>query len=139
MNDFEVKNCGCNQDPCTTYGSEEEQKAEYEELKETNMRKPSMRSLLTEWRKLLNEHVTDEEHEHPHGDEVEEGASSSETSSSRVMDEVHEPTMSSSSYCEVALENAVLDMREELYRTAGFSRTEANDAIIQEVQAILMQ
>ena len=72
MKEFEVKNCGCKQDPCKTYGSEEEQKAKYEDLKETTMRKPSMRSLLTEWRKLVNEHVTDEEHEHPHGDENDE-------------------------------------------------------------------
>ena len=72
MKEFEVKNCGCNQDPCKTYGSEEEQKAEYEDLKETKMRKPSMKSLLTEWRKLVNEHVTDEEHDHPHGDENDE-------------------------------------------------------------------
>jgi len=69
MKDFEIKNCGCKQDPCKTYGSEEEQKAEHKELQETYMKKPTMKSLLTEWRKLVNEHVTDEEHEHPHDDE----------------------------------------------------------------------
>ena len=72
MKDFEVKNCGCNQDPCKTYGSEEEQKAEYEDLKETKLKKPSMESLLNDWRKVLKEHITDEEHEHPHVDESDE-------------------------------------------------------------------
>ena len=79
MKEFEVKNCGCNQDPCKTYGSEEEQKAQYENLKETTMRNPSMKSLLTEWRKLVNEHVTDEEHEHPHGDESDEDLNEAES------------------------------------------------------------
>lgn len=100
MKDFEVKNCGCNQDPCKTYGSEEEQKAEYEELKETKMKKPSMESLLNDWRKLLKEHVTDEEHEHPHGDEydeLEEGSTYSETSSTRAIDENDEGSSSSES------------------------------------------
>ena len=32
----------------------------------------TMKELLTEWRQNLNEHVTDEEHEHPHGDESDE-------------------------------------------------------------------
>ena len=93
MEDFKVKNCGCNQDPCKTYGSEDEQRAEYEELKENKMKKPSMESLLSDWRKLINEHVTDEAHDHPHGDEygeVEEGSTSSETSSTRTLEETDE-------------------------------------------------
>ena len=47
--------------------------------------KLTMKELLKEWRQVLNEHVTDEEHEHPHGDEadeIEEGSSCSDTSSS---------------------------------------------------------
>ncbi len=90
MKDFEIKNCGCNQDPCKTYGSEEEQKAKYDELKETTMQKPTMKALLNEWRNLLNEHITDEAHDHPHGDEydeLEEGSTYSETSSSRAIEE----------------------------------------------------
>ena len=68
-------------------------------LQEMNMRKPSMATLLTGWRKLLKEHVTDEEHEHPHADEsdeMEEGSSSSETSSSRTLDEADESDEGSS-------------------------------------------
>lgn len=34
--------------------------------------KPTMKQLLKEWRENLNEHVTDEEHEHPHADESDE-------------------------------------------------------------------
>ena len=34
--------------------------------------KPTMKELLKEWRANLNEHVTDEEHDHPHGDEYDE-------------------------------------------------------------------
>ena len=34
--------------------------------------KPTMKELLKEWRANLNEHVTDEEHEHPHADESDE-------------------------------------------------------------------
>ena len=52
---------------------------------------------------------------------------------------MREPTMSSSSDAEIALENAVLNMRNELYRTAGLSRAEANKVIILEVKALLMQ
>ena len=114
MKDFEVKNCGCNQDPCKTYGSEEEQKAEYEKLKETKMRKPSMESLLSDWRKLLKEHVTGEAHDHPHGDEqdeVEEGASVSETSSSRVIDEADETDEGSS--CSDTSSSRVVDEADE--------------------------
>ena len=40
------------------------------ELEETM--KPTMKELLKEWRQNLTEHVTDEEHEHPHGDESDE-------------------------------------------------------------------
>ena len=36
------------------------------------MMKPTMKELLKEWRANLNEHVTDEEHEHPHADESDE-------------------------------------------------------------------
>ena len=34
--------------------------------------KPTMKELLKEWRANLSEHVTDEDHEHPHGDESDE-------------------------------------------------------------------
>jgi len=34
--------------------------------------KPTMKELLKEWRENLNEHATDEKHDHPHGDESNE-------------------------------------------------------------------
>ena len=55
--------------------------------------KPTMQELIKEWRENLNEHVTDEKHDHPHGDEygeVEEGSTSSETSSTRTLEETDE-------------------------------------------------
>lgn len=59
--------------------------------------KLTMKELLTEWRQNLNEHKTDEAHDHPHGDEhdeLEEGSTYSVTSSTRAIDEADEGSSS---------------------------------------------
>lgn len=51
---------------------------------------------------------------------------------------MREPTMSSTSNTEIALENAVFGLQKELM-AQGFSRNETNEVIILEVKAILTQ
>ena len=118
MKDFEVKNCGCDQDPCKTYGSEEDQKAEYGELKEAKMSK----LLKEQWNKLAfskgNKSLNESEDIYPRPQHP-MVANASENTKKEMIDLITDILMEGTGLVPVACESAAEEIVVQL-RKAGY-------------------